>query len=523
MPIKSPLFKQLATVSQWAVVLFIVIQAPGLLQWHLPLWLQSAAQRNQAILCSIIWITPFLWPRASSRQHARDSAGVILRQLAIATAATAVVLMAPAYVASMTSSRLVALTALAVTACMLVMNHCVARRRIRVVILAAASSAVIAWAAALSGEEVSSATTDTAFYMLKVRSKIAGETRFTGGALALAGDRAVLARADGTLLLIVATNDTLLSTSALPAVIPIQHSTMALRVTGLAIRDDRGSGQLFAAYDHWDSKQRCVATAVAQARFPWTTYPALDEIGPWREVYRTRPCVQIQTESNFIGEGGGRLKLLPNGNLLLTTGDRLPAGSETDAVRASPPFAQDPDADYGKVLILSDSLGRPREVFTRGHRNPQGLVVLADGGMYVTEHGPRGGDELNSLHKGSNYGWPFATFGTEYSSHAWPLADSPPPTTFTEPVFAWVPSIGVSDIIEIRSDCFSMWRGDLLIGSLRAMTLFRLRMRGERVVYVEPIPVQHRVRDLVELPNSCHLVLWTDDGKLLDVTATRKP
>ena len=55
------------------------------------------------------------------------------------------------------------------------------------------------------------------------------------------------------------------------------------------------------------------------------------------------------------------------------------------------------------------------------------------------------------------------------------------------------------------------------------MTLFRLRMRGERVVYVEPIPVQHRVRDLVELPNSCHLVLWTDDGKLLDVTATRKP
>ena len=156
-----------------------------------------------------------------------------------------------------------------------------------------------------------------------------------------------------------------------------------------------------------------------------------------------------------------------------------------------------------------------------GNRNPQGLAVDHEGRIWETEHGPQGGDELNVLVRGHNYGWPIATYGTEYGGTFWPLAlQAHDHGSFTEPAFAFVTSIGVSSLIEVQRSLFPEWRGDLLLSSLRTRSLWRIRRRGDHVLYVEPIPVGRRVRDLVESTDG-RFVLWTDDGDLVTVGRPR--
>src|SRR5262249_4081638 len=152
---------------------------------------------------------------------------------------------------------------------------------------------------------------------------------------------------------------------------------------------------------------------------------------------------------------------------------------------------------YGKVLLL-DRSGR-HEIFTIGHRNPQGLLVDREHRIWETEHGPQGGDEINLLEKGRNYGYPLVTYGTEYGRYFWPLAPwAHDHGEYTEPVQAFVPSIAISNLIQVDSDLFSEWKGDLLVGSLNTQSVYRVRVRGDRIIYIEQIPVGVRVRDLAE-------------------------
>jgi cytochrome c2 len=181
-----------------------------------------------------------------------------------------------------------------------------------------------------------------------------------------------------------------------------------------------------------------------------------------------------------------------------------------------PAPSQEPESSYGKVLLLDKSGGH--EVFTTGHRNAQGLLIAGDGRIWLTEHGPQGGDEINVLERGRNYGWPLATYGTEYGRTFWPLAPRQHDHgRFTEPVLAFVPSIAITSLIEVRSNVFPEWRHDLLIGSLNTVTLYRARVRDGRVLYVEPIPMGVRIRDLAEGADG-RLVLWTDGGDLVALT-----
>ncbi len=102
-------------------------------------------------------------------------------------------------------------------------------------------------------------------------------------------------------------------------------------------------------------------------------------------------------------------------------------------------------------------------------------------------------------------GWPIVTYGTQYRSNIWPRNPSQGHHDgYVQPVFAWVPSIGIANIIGIQKDLFPAWQGDLFIASLREMTLYRVHVDGERVSYVEPIPIGVRLRDLVE----------ADDGRI---------
>jgi cytochrome c2 len=153
-------------------------------------------------------------------------------------------------------------------------------------------------------------------------------------------------------------------------------------------------------------------------------------------------------------------------------------------------------------------------IYSLGHRNPQGIVRTSAGLVWSTEHGAKGGDELNLIARGTNYGWPHVTLGADYEQFKWPLSSTQGRHDgYTAPHFAWLPSVGISNLVEVRSDRFATWRGDLLVASLAAGTLYRMRPQGGGVQFVEPIPVGQRVRDLVEGPDG-RIYLMLDSGSV---------
>jgi cytochrome c2 len=201
--------------------------------------------------------------------------------------------------------------------------------------------------------------------------------------------------------------------------------------------------------------------------------------------------------------------------LLFSLGDNA-----FDGVNANLAVSQDPDSDYGKTLLIDIDSGA-KEVFTIGHRNSIGAVLDSTGTVWATEMGPQGGDELNLIRRGRNYGWPTVTFGTEYGGTVW--TPNPHPGDhlgFEWPAYSWVPSVAPSGIIEAGPGAVSPWHGDLLVGTLRAESLLRVRVRDGNVVYVETIPMGLRIRDLAEGSN--RIVLWNDDGVLVSVRMSER-
>jgi cytochrome c2 len=212
---------------------------------------------------------------------------------------------------------------------------------------------------------------------------------------------------------------------------------------------------------------------------------------------------------------GGRLAALGENRLLLTVGDQ-----QFDGWFGTPNYVEDPRASYGKTVLL-DLANGTASIFTTGHRNAQGLVVDSSGRIWETEHGPMGGDELNLLRQGQNYGWPNHTYGTEYGSVTWPLNEQHlGPANYVRPIYAWVPSIGISNLVAVRDSAFERWRNDLLIASLREKELWRVRVEEGRVVYAEPILIGERIRDITTGGRG-EFILWTDQETIVRLTPAR--
>jgi len=276
----------------------------------------------------------------------------------------------------------------------------------------------------------------------------------------------------------------------------------AHKVTDMVIDEAAVPAHVFVAYQEWNSSKKCFTVRVAAAAID--DVPTSEGTGdPWKLIFESSPCVPLSGDFAWL-ESGGRLAWLGD-KLLLTLGD-------FGLSHSVPAPSQSADGPYGKVLLL-DRAGH-HELFTLGHRNPEGLLVDAER-IWLTEHGPQGGDELNLLERGHNYGWPFATYGTDYGRLIWPLAS---PTQdhgeFTEPVFVFPPATGISNLIRVRSPLFSEWKDDLLITSLRARSLFRVRIRDDRAIYVETIPIRYRTRDLAEGADG-RILLWTQSGRVI--------
>jgi cytochrome c2 len=270
---------------------------------------------------------------------------------------------------------------------------------------------------------------------------------------------------------------------------------------------------LLVGHHYFDAENECVelrlsGAQVGEAGGTWSL------LRPFETLFKATPCITFNPpDHHWVFEGhfsGGRIARLANGEVLFTTGDHGWIG-----LRGHPALSADDSFTLGKVLLI-DPKTRSVEVFATGVRNTQGLHVDSLGRLWATDHGPRGGDELNLIRKGENFGWPYATLGTDYGPRAWPYNSiQGRPTGGVPPVFAWVPSIGVSNLIEVRGEEFALWKGDLLVLSLAQQTMHRLRLEGEQVVYDEPIRFDGmRLRDIAEFPDG-RIALWTDGGQVV--------
>ncbi len=283
------------------------------------------------------------------------------------------------------------------------------------------------------------------------------------------------------------------------------------RVSDILVQELGPKVRVFASHMFWFPKKACWVERVSMLEGARDGIIDGSVKESWKTLFESQPCLPTVGENHRHGIpvvgyfGGGRMAMLGDNELLLTVGD-----FGFDGVASPWMVSQDLTNSYGKTLRIRISDGSST-VFTFGQRNPQGLYVGSDGRIWSTEHGPQGGDELNLLVEGANYGWPYATFGTDYGSYGWPRAKvEGEHTGYALPEFAWVPSIGASQVIEVQGTHFPHWQGDLLVSSIRAASLFRVRVREGRTIYAEPIELGCGVRDLVEGTDG-NLVIWSDD------------
>jgi glucose/arabinose dehydrogenase len=234
-------------------------------------------------------------------------------------------------------------------------------------------------------------------------------------------------------------------------------------------------------------------------------------VGQVRVIFRALP-----TYANNM-HYGSRLAFGRDGKLFITTGERSDANMRH--------HAQEVDNHLGKVMrinadgsIPNDNpfVGQPGakgEVWTLGHRNLQASAIDAQGRLWTVEHGPRGGDELNLIERGKNYGWPVVTYGIEYSGR--PIAGAVTQREgFQQSVYYWDPVIAPSGAQWYTGNAFPQWRGSLFIGSLGQQKLVRLVFRNDRVVGEEEVLRGRgdRVRDVRQGPDG-NLYVVTDEAK----------
>lgn len=273
-------------------------------------------------------------------------------------------------------------------------------------------------------------------------------------------------------------------------------------------RDFARSGEIFLTYA--EPRRGGAGTTLAVARLDRGA-AALDNM---RVIYRQEPAAS--GSAHF----GGRVVEAPDGTLFLTLGER---GDREGAQRL--------DTDQGKVVRLrreggaapgNPFLGRTDArpgIWSLGHRNPQGAALGLDGRLWISEHGPKGGDEINRVAAGQNYGWPRVTHGEEYSGGAIGLGAQAP--GYAPPSHAWVPSIAPSGLMVYSGRLWPEWRGDLFTGSLKFDFIARLSPDGQREEERLFEGVYPRIRDIREAPDGAIWFISETDGAIWRMTPAR--
>jgi glucose/arabinose dehydrogenase len=264
---------------------------------------------------------------------------------------------------------------------------------------------------------------------------------------------------------------------------------------------------LFLAYAKGESGAN--ATHVARAYYDGS---GLTEV---KDIFVSTPLKET------MNHYGGRMAFLPDGTLIVALGDGFNHREE----------AQNLNSHLGKIVRINEDGSVPQdnpfvgrsearpEIWSYGHRNVQGLVYdTLDNRLYEHEHGPRGGDELNLVERGKNYGWPVITYGIDYSGAI--ISPFKEREGMEQPLLYWDPSIAPSGLAIYRGLKFPAWSGDLFVGALAHMKVVRVNMEGGKVAGQEDLfgELGKRIRDVREGPDG-FLYLTTDEegGSVLRV------
>jgi len=158
-------------------------------------------------------------------------------------------------------------------------------------------------------------------------------------------------------------------------------------------------------------------------------------------------------------------------------------------------------------------------IFSYGIRNPQGMIIHpTTGAIWESEHGPKGGDEINLITGGANYGWPFYSLGTNYDNTIISQGHSAP--GIVAPVFSWTPSVGVSGMAFITHNSFKTWKGNLLVGGLAAQKLYRCVVSGTTISEAAIVDgISGRVRHVAQAPNGSVYVAIEGPGRIVEIKA----
>jgi aldose sugar dehydrogenase len=255
--------------------------------------------------------------------------------------------------------------------------------------------------------------------------------------------------------------------------------------------------------------RRVAATNVARARLDGNT------LADVKVIFRSTPALPNGPNPSAGGKSGGRIAIDRDGSLFVVIGDRDDAGAAPWEV------AQKLDTDLGKVIHITPD-GQPApgnpftgtpgalpEIWAIGQRSQEGLAFdPATGRLWETEHGPRGGDELNLIEKGKNYGWPVITHGIDYSGV--PVgAGIAAKEGMQQPVYYWDPIIAPSGLAFYQGSLFPEWKNSLFVGGLRGSLLDRLKLVDGKVVAEEALltDLHGRIRDVRVGPDGAVYVL----------------
>jgi aldose sugar dehydrogenase len=263
-------------------------------------------------------------------------------------------------------------------------------------------------------------------------------------------------------------------------------------------------------------ERRASGSGIAVARARLRDDPATPTLEDLTVIFRAGPDVD-----NALN-GGSRLAFGPDGLLYITLGDRMTESQQ----------AQDLGSDLGKIVRIAPDgsipadnpfVGQPGarpEIFSLGHRNAEGLAFdLARGVLWEHENGAKGGDEINVIRAGANYGWPEITYGADYTGES--IGSGTQKPGFTQPVYYWDPSIAPSGLTVYTGDLFPDWKGDLLVGALKGRRLVRLQVRDGRIATEEVLltELNERIRDVRQGPDGAVYILTDNSaGRILRLT-----
>ena len=267
------------------------------------------------------------------------------------------------------------------------------------------------------------------------------------------------------------------------------------------------NGLVYLAYA--DGNRRANRTAIFRARLDG------DRLVDGSVIFRAEP------DKSGVHHYGGRLAFLNDGTLLLTTGEGYSRKDEAQSI----------DGHFGKVIRIRSDGSTPEDnpfvdrgpraakVLSYGHRNPQGLAVdAATGRIWLHEHGPRGGDEVNVVEAGRNYGWPAITYGVDYSGAI--ISPHTEMDGMEQPRKYWDPSIAPSGLALYTGDAFPDWQGNLFVGALKNQDVRRLTVRDDTVVAEEILfaEIGERIRDVRAGPDGyLYLLTESKNGRLIRV------